>query len=99
MGENACVFPVGRPAEALYLRRNILYRALFQHASQSAALHAVRIANGDTVFGSGGRIISSFRRRLRLLPEMQQGCDFKLIDTVDIDAKKICSGSVSVESR
>lgn len=43
-------FPVWPCCRGSYLRHNLLYRALFQHASQNAALHAVRIVNGDAVF-------------------------------------------------
>lgn len=43
-------FPVLPACRGQFLHKNILYRALFQHASQSAALHAVSIANGDSVF-------------------------------------------------
>lgn len=43
-------FPVLPCCRGSYLRHNLLYRALFQHASQSAALHAVRIVNGDAIF-------------------------------------------------
>ena len=43
-------FPVQPCCGGSFLRHNLLYQALFQHASQSAALHAERIANGDAVF-------------------------------------------------
>ena len=43
-------FPVLPKCRGHFLHDNILYQALFKHASQSAALHAVRIVNGDTVF-------------------------------------------------
>lgn len=82
-------FPVRSACRGAYLRRNILYRALFQHASQSAALHAVRIANGDTVFWQRRTDNLVFQATVTASSgNAAKVCDFKLIDTVDIDAKK-----------
>lgn len=82
-------FPVLSACRGAYLRRNILYRALFQHASQSAALHAVRIANGDTVFWQRRTDNLVFQAAITASSgNAAKVCDFKLIDTADIDAKK-----------
>lgn len=83
-------FPVLPACREFYLRHNVLYQALFQHASQSAALHAVRIANGDAVFwqrrtdnlACQARIMTSSGKAGRL-------CDFKLWDTNQIDDKQL----------
>lgn len=82
-------FPVRPACRGAYLRRNILYRALFQHASQSAALHAVRIANGDAVFWQRRTDNLVFQAAVTASSgNAAKVCDFKLIDTEDIDAKK-----------
>lgn len=82
-------FPVRSACRGAYLRRNILYRALFQHASQSAALHAVRIANGDTVFWQRRTDNLVFQATVTASSgNAAKACDFKIIDTADIDVKK-----------
>lgn len=43
-------FPALPLARTMVLRKNILYKALFEHKSQSAALRACRIINGDAVY-------------------------------------------------
>lgn len=83
-------FPVLPPCRGHFLRHNLLYQALFAHASQSAALHAVRIANGDAVFWQ--------RRTDNLVYQAdvvassgnpQRIADFSVVNLVDINTKKL----------
>jgi LmbE family N-acetylglucosaminyl deacetylase len=82
-------FPVCAECRTMYMRRNILYKALFEHKSQSAALHAVRIINGDTVFWQRRTDSLSYQADVTATSGLADRVrDFKLVDTTDIDTKK-----------
>lgn len=84
-------FPVFPACRGFYLRQNVLYQALFQHASQSAALHAVRIANGDAVFWQRRTDNLAFQAAITASSGVvSRLCDFKLLNTRQIDEKKLC---------
>lgn len=81
-------FPVLPACRGFYLRQNILYQALFQHASQSAALHAVRIANGDAVFWQRRTDNLAFQAIITTSSgKVERLRDFKLLDANQIDDK------------
>lgn len=83
-------FPVFPACRGFYLRRNVLYQALFQHASQSAALHAVRIANGDAVFWQRRTDNLAFQAIIMASSgKVERLRDFKLLDVDQIDDKKM----------
>lgn len=83
-------FPVLPVCRGFYLRQNVLYRALFQHASQSAALHAVRIVNGDAVFWQRRTDNLAFQAVITASSgKVERLRDFKLLDANQIDDKKL----------
>ena len=83
-------FPVFLACRGAYLRQNILYQALFQHASQSAALHAVRIANGDAVFWQRRTDNLAFQAIITASSgKVEQLRDFKLLNATRIDQQKL----------
>lgn len=83
-------FPVFPACRGFYLRHNVLYQALFQHASQSAALHAVRIANGDAVFWQRRTDNLAFQAIITASSgKVERLRDFKLLDANQIDDKKM----------
>lgn len=83
-------FPVFPACRGFYLRHNVLYQALFQHASQSAALHAVRIANGDAVFWQRRTDNLAFQAIITASSgKVERLRDFKLLDANQIDDKKL----------
>lgn len=87
--ENRIRFPVFPACAGRFLRHNILYKALFQHASQAAGLHAVRIANGDAVFWQ--RRTDNLAYQAKVTPtsgDAHKVVDFKLVDTQNIDERK-----------
>ena len=80
--------PICEMGRFFYLRHNVLYQALFQHASQSAALHAVRIANGDAVFWQRRTDNLAFQAIITTSSgKVERLRDFKLLDANQIDDK------------
>lgn len=83
-------FPVLPACRGHFLRDNLLYRALFAHASQSAALHAVRIANGDAVFWQRRTDNLVYQAEITSSSgDPQHIADFAVVNLTDIDAKKL----------
>ncbi len=83
-------FPVVPDCRGHFLRHNILYQALFQHASQSAALHAVRIANGDAVFWERRTDNLVFQANVTASSgDPQKAVSFKILDLDNIDDTEI----------
>lgn len=82
-------FPILPQCRSFFMRHNIIYKALFEHKSQSAALHAVSIINGDSVFWQ--RRTDSLSYQADIITSSGIGertADFKLLDSVDIDTKE-----------
>ncbi len=83
-------FPVHPCCGGSYLRHNLLYRALFQHASQSAALHAGRIVNGDSVFWQRRTDNLAYQAEVRASSgEAERVADFRLYALRDLRAKRL----------
>lgn len=82
--------PVLPACRGHFLRHNILYKALFQHASQSAALHAVRIANADAVFWQRRTDNLVYQARIAgSSGDYQRVAEFNVLNIRDIDSKAI----------
>lgn len=82
--------PVLPECRGHFLRHNILYKALFQHASQSAALHAVRIANADAVFWQ--RRTDNLVYQAHIVGssgDYQRIAEFNVLNVKDIDSKTL----------
>lgn len=78
--------PVLPDCRGYFLHDNILYRALFAHASQSAALHTIRIANGDAVFWQRRTDNLIYRAKVEASSGNPYGLtEFKILDLNDID--------------
>lgn len=82
--------PVLPECRGHFLRYNILYKALFQHASQSAALHAVRIANADAVFWQRRTDNLVYQAHITgSSGQIQRLAEFNVLNITDIDSKAI----------
>jgi LmbE family N-acetylglucosaminyl deacetylase len=86
---NRVRFPVSPECRTTYIHQNVLYKALFEHKSQSAALHAIRIINGDAVFWQRRTDSLSYKACVTATSgQAGRVTDFKLLDTTDIDTKR-----------
>lgn len=83
-------FPVLPECRGHFLHDNILYHALFKHASQSAALHAVRIVNGDTVFWQRRTDNLIYQAQIDASSGNPDGLkEFKILDLNNIDESTV----------
>lgn len=88
--ENRVRIPVLPECRGNFLRNNILYKALFQHASQSAALHAVRVANADAVFWQRRTDNLVYQAHITgSSGNCDKLADFNVLNIEDINAKTI----------
>lgn len=82
-------FPIEKANYSVFMRRNAIYKALFEHKSQSAALHAIRIINGDSIFWQRRTDSLSYQADVTATSgQAQKAADFKLLDTTNIDEKR-----------
>lgn len=79
-------FPILSDARAMSLCKNILYKALFEHKSQSIALRACRIINGDNVFWRRRTDSISYQASI----VASSGCGDRLNDFQLINFNNIC---------
>lgn len=78
-------FPVRPEGVGHFLRHNIIYQALFQHASQSAGFHAIRVANGDTVFWQRRTDNLAYQAEVTASSgEAEKAADFQIVATKQI---------------
>lgn len=83
-------FPVLPECRGHFLHDNILYHALFKHASQSAALHAVRIVNGDTVFWQRRTDNLIYQAKIAASSDNPNDLkEFKILDLNNIDESAV----------
>lgn len=83
-------FPVFPACREKPLRSNVLYQALFQHASQAAGLRADRIANGDAIFWQRRTDNIVYQARITATSgDASKVADFKLLDTDNIDERRL----------
>ena len=86
-------FPVPDRCWNVFLKKNILFKALCCHYSQSAGLHAGQIINSDKIFWMRRTDSISYQADITCtssLDTVEKVCDFSLVNTNDIDRYTPC---------
>lgn len=78
-------FPVSPKGVSHFLWHNIIYNALFKHASQSAGFHAISVVNGDAVYWQRRTDNLAYQTEVTASSgDVGKVIDFKMVNATDI---------------